>query len=206
MAFDCFLKIDGIPGESKDARHANEIDVLSFSWGESNAGAAAHGGGAGAGKVSMQDFHFTMKLSQATPKLMLACATGQHIKSAVLTCRKAGGGVATTSDVVGLSALPTVVEVPGGVDVVPVDAPVVVAGDGFIKFTLTDLLVSSYKTSAGPQPHLSTDQTPAEDGRPTDAVALDFAKIEMEVQVQRADGAFGEAVRAGWDLKRNSKV
>src|SRR5262249_37561412 len=145
MAFDCFLKIDGVEGESKDARHANEIDVLSFSWGESNTGVAAHGGGGGAGKVSMQDFHFTMKLNKASPLLAAPGATGKHIKSAVLTCRKAGG----TGGVVGVSA-PAAVEVPGGIDVVPVDAVVAVANDGFIKFTLTDLLVSSYKTSAGP--------------------------------------------------------
>ena len=31
-----------------------------------------------------------MKVSKASPKLFLACATGQHIKKAVLVCRKAG--------------------------------------------------------------------------------------------------------------------
>lgn len=35
MALDMFLKIDGIPGESTDARHRDEIDVLSYNWGES---------------------------------------------------------------------------------------------------------------------------------------------------------------------------
>ena len=44
----------------------------------------------GAGKVAMQDFHFVMRTNKATPKLMEACATGEHIKKAVLTCRKAG--------------------------------------------------------------------------------------------------------------------
>ncbi len=44
----------------------------------------------GAGKVSMQDFHFVMKVNKASPKLMLACATGEHLKKAELTCRKAG--------------------------------------------------------------------------------------------------------------------
>ena len=34
-AFDYFLKLDGIPGESTDAKHKGEIDVLSWSWGES---------------------------------------------------------------------------------------------------------------------------------------------------------------------------
>ncbi len=31
--------------------------------------AASHGTGAGAGKVSMQDFHFVMKQNSSTPKL-----------------------------------------------------------------------------------------------------------------------------------------
>ena len=35
MALDYFLKLDGIPGESVDAKHKGEIDVLSWSWGES---------------------------------------------------------------------------------------------------------------------------------------------------------------------------
>jgi type VI secretion system secreted protein Hcp len=91
MAFDSFLKIKGIEGESKDEKHPNEIELLSWSWGESNVGSSASGGGAGAGKVSMQDFHFTMKMNKASPKLVLACATGEHIADAVLTCRKAGG-------------------------------------------------------------------------------------------------------------------
>lgn len=89
-AVDYFLKIDGIDGESQDAKHKGEIDLQSFSWGASNTGSHAAGGGGGAGKVQMQDFHFTMRVNKATPKLMLACASGEHIKKAVLTCRKAG--------------------------------------------------------------------------------------------------------------------
>lgn len=90
MAVDYFLKIDGIPGESMDAKHKNEIDLESWSWGETNSGSHAGGGGGGAGKVNMSDFAFTMKINKASPKLFLACATGQHIKEALLTCRKAG--------------------------------------------------------------------------------------------------------------------
>jgi type VI secretion system secreted protein Hcp len=90
MAVDYFLKIDSIPGESTDAKHKNEIDLQSWSWGESNAGKSDAGGGGGSGKVNMQDFHFTMRINKASPKLFLACASGQHIKEALLTCRKAG--------------------------------------------------------------------------------------------------------------------
>lgn len=90
-AVDYFLKVDGIDGESTDDKHKNEIDLESWSWGATNAGTSRAGGGGGAGKVVMQDFHFVMKVNKATPKLMLACATGQHIKEAKLVCRKAGG-------------------------------------------------------------------------------------------------------------------
>ena len=87
---DYFLKMDGIQGESQDKTHKNEIELESWSWGETQSGTASRGGGMGAGKVSMQDFHFVMKVNKSSPKLMLACAQGEHIKNAILTCRKAG--------------------------------------------------------------------------------------------------------------------
>src|ERR1035437_3532731 len=89
-AVDYFLKIDGIEGEAQDKTHKNEIQLESFSWGETNAGTMAAGVGGGSGRVAMQDFHFVMKTNKASPKLMLACATGEHIKNGILTCRKAG--------------------------------------------------------------------------------------------------------------------
>jgi len=90
MAVDYFLKINGIEGESPDSKHKNEIQLESWSWGETQQGGHAAGGGGGAGKVAMQDFHFVMKVNKATPKLMLACANGEHIKEAILSVRKAG--------------------------------------------------------------------------------------------------------------------
>jgi type VI secretion system secreted protein Hcp len=91
MAVDYFLKIDGVDGESTDAKHKGEIDIMSWSWGESNTGTSSAGGGGGAGKVNMSDFSFMMRFNKASPKLMLACATGEHVKTATLVCRKAGG-------------------------------------------------------------------------------------------------------------------
>jgi type VI secretion system secreted protein Hcp len=90
MAVDYFLKIDGVDGESQDERHKDEIEVLSWSWGEAQAGSSGGGGGGGAGKVQMQDFHFTARVSKASPKLLLACASGQHLPKARLTCRTSG--------------------------------------------------------------------------------------------------------------------
>lgn len=92
MAADYFLKIDGIQGESTDKQHPGEIQLESWSFGETNPASPAPGGGRmGAGKVHMQDFRFVTKIDKAAPPLFLACATGKHIPSAVLTCRKAGG-------------------------------------------------------------------------------------------------------------------
>jgi type VI secretion system secreted protein Hcp len=89
-AVDYFLKIKDIPGESQDDKHKDEIDLESWSWGENNSGTSAGGGGGGAGKVSMQYFSFSMRINKASPKLFLACASGQHIGEGLLTCRKAG--------------------------------------------------------------------------------------------------------------------
>lgn len=90
MAVDYFLKLDGIPGESTDAKHKDEIDVLAFSWGVSQSGSSGPGGGGGAGKAVFDDLLVVARTSKASPKLLLACASGQHIKTAVLTCRKPG--------------------------------------------------------------------------------------------------------------------
>jgi type VI secretion system secreted protein Hcp len=88
---DYFLKLDGVPGESTDSKHPGEIDLLSFSWGETQSGTSGHGGGAGAGKVQAQDFSFVKKLDKASPVLFIGCATGAHYKTAIVTARKAGG-------------------------------------------------------------------------------------------------------------------
>src|SRR5437868_11414365 len=101
---DAFLKIDGIEGESQDHKHGKEIEIISYSFGATQPGSSATGGGAGTGKVSMADIHFTHGIDKASPKLMLACCTGDHIKSAILSVRKAGGSqleylVMTLSDV-----------------------------------------------------------------------------------------------------------
>jgi type VI secretion system secreted protein Hcp len=91
VAVDYFLKIDGVQGESADAKHKGEIELESFSWGETNTvSGPGGGGGGGSGKVQVQDLIVTMHVSRASPKLMLACATGKHHKEAVLTVRKAG--------------------------------------------------------------------------------------------------------------------
>jgi len=89
--FDAFLKLDGIKGESADAKHKGEIDIMSFSWGAAQTGVSATGGGGGAGKVHFKDITFIKKTDASSPLLMLNCANGAHIKEGNFTVRKAGG-------------------------------------------------------------------------------------------------------------------
>ena len=92
MASNIFAKIGDIKGESLDSKHKDEVEVLSWSWGVSQSGSLAHGGGGGEGKASFNDFNFTHHIDQASPELLKACATGNHIKDATITVRKAGKG------------------------------------------------------------------------------------------------------------------
>jgi type VI secretion system secreted protein Hcp len=117
MAEEMFLKIDGIQGESSDASHKDEINILSFVWGESQP-AAASSTGTGAARVIMQDFHFVMRVNKASPKLFLACASGTHIRNAILTVRRPGAGAAeflkwTLTDVT-VASYQTAADVPPG--------------------------------------------------------------------------------------------
>jgi type VI secretion system secreted protein Hcp len=90
-AFDAFLKIDGIEGDSTDEMHPNEIVVLNFKLGVMQGlSTSAFGGGAGAGKAQFSPVNIFKLVDKATPKLFMACAGGQHIQTATLVVRKAG--------------------------------------------------------------------------------------------------------------------
>lgn len=158
-AVDYFLKIDGIEGDSQDAMHKGEIDLESWSWGETQSHPLGGGVGGAAGKVTMSDFHFTTRLSKASPMLFLKCAEGSHIKAAWLTAHRAAGK----------------------------------AADYFLKWSFSDLLISSYQTGA------------AQD-IPVDQVSFNFNKIEVEYKPQKPDGSFAGSIKAGWDAKTNKKI
>jgi len=90
-AFDAFLEIEGIQGETEDKMFPKHIELLSYSFGASQAGSFAYGGGGTTGKVQFQDFHFTKRCDKSTPILYLHCANGKHITKAELKVRKATG-------------------------------------------------------------------------------------------------------------------
>lgn len=90
MAFDAFLKLEGIKGESSDAKHKGEIDIESFSWGAVQS-VGDRGGGKSAGKASISSFNFLKKTDSSSAILFQGCCTGQHFKDALVTVRRAGG-------------------------------------------------------------------------------------------------------------------
>ena len=90
MAIEYFLKLDGIKGESLSAKHKDEIEVHSWSWGASNA-TSIHGSGLSAGKVSISDLSLAKPVDKSSAKLLELCCTGKHIASGVLTCSKSTG-------------------------------------------------------------------------------------------------------------------
>jgi type VI secretion system secreted protein Hcp len=88
---DFYLELGDVKGESTDKKHKEKIELDSFSVSCAQAGTQSSGSGGGAGKVRFQDLHCTKKMDCASPKLLLACASGQHFPKATLFCRKAGG-------------------------------------------------------------------------------------------------------------------
>ncbi|TSK08455.1 MAG: type VI secretion system tube protein Hcp [Geobacter sp.] len=93
MAFDAFLKIEGIPGESSDDKHRDWIEVLSYNFSvtQPTSGTASSAGGASAERASFSDFSVVKVLDKSSPKLFEACANGKHIPSVTLEICRAGG-------------------------------------------------------------------------------------------------------------------
>ena len=91
MAYDAFLKLEGIKGEAKASKFESSIEIHSFSWGASNPVSHSGGAGFGAGKVTVSAFNFMKRTDSASTGLFQACCKGTHIAKASVHFRKAGG-------------------------------------------------------------------------------------------------------------------
>lgn len=92
MAFDAFIKIEGIPGEVLDEKYRNWIEVsgYSFSTYQSTSATASSAGGATAGRTTLSHFTFTKTLDKSSCKLMEASCAGEHLKEVTLVLSRAG--------------------------------------------------------------------------------------------------------------------
>ena len=86
---DFFLKLEVVKGESTDDKHKGEIDLESWSWGATNSASGHVGGGSGVGKVSVQDLHFTHRLTRRH-RSFSTFVPWYYINKGTLVCRKAG--------------------------------------------------------------------------------------------------------------------
>lgn len=92
MAFDAFMKISTITGESTDDMHKDWIELLSFSWGvQQPSSVVSSAGSLAAQRADFKDFSITKVLDKATPKLAVACASGEHFNEVKIEICRAGG-------------------------------------------------------------------------------------------------------------------
>ena len=87
MAFDAFLKIDGIPGESTDDSHQGWIEIESFAFGTDQIYSAADSTN---GCITVDHLELSKLSDQATSKLREYCAYGKHAREATLEVRRSG--------------------------------------------------------------------------------------------------------------------
>jgi type VI secretion system secreted protein Hcp len=92
MAFDAFLEISTIPGESEDENHPEWIEILSFDHGvsQTTSGSVSSGGGRTAERVDHEPFTILKTVDKASPKLNLACCNGEHIDTVKLEVCRSG--------------------------------------------------------------------------------------------------------------------
>lgn len=90
-AWDAYLTVDGVTGESQRAGHEGEIEIISFDFGATNPSSVGVGSGGGTGAVSISSFNFTKKTDAASADLFKHCCSGKHFPTAKLTFYKAGG-------------------------------------------------------------------------------------------------------------------
>ena len=91
MAFDAFIDLDGVKGESTRKGFEGQIELLNFSFGAHNPTTIGSGGGGGAGKVTLSAFSFNKWTDAASPTLFQACCKGKHFPKCKVTLHKAGG-------------------------------------------------------------------------------------------------------------------
>lgn len=101
MAFDSFLKIDGVDGESTQKGHEKWVELVSFAHqlAQSGGGSKAVGGGSTGGRCDHGEFVVTKNIDKSTPKLLLHCCSGEHIKEITVHCCRATGDKSTFYEV-----------------------------------------------------------------------------------------------------------
>ena len=94
MAFDGYLKIEGIPGECDDAAHKNWIRIDSYAHKIQQKATRSVGTtrGSTTGRADHGAFKVKKFIDKASPKINLSCSKGSRIDEIILElCRAAEG-------------------------------------------------------------------------------------------------------------------
>ena len=92
MAYDAFLKLDGMDGESTDDKYKGYVEVASFSFGVTHLTTIGSGtGGAGSARASLGELQISKVVDKSSTVLFQKCATGEHFPKGKFVVRKAGG-------------------------------------------------------------------------------------------------------------------
>jgi len=93
MAADYYLQLDGIRGESADARHVGWIECTSINWSitQPKSATASTSGGHTAERAELGDIAITKLVDVASPMLAQLCACGKTIPKAKLEMQRADG-------------------------------------------------------------------------------------------------------------------
>lgn len=182
-AFEAFIKIGDINGESTSPKHEDWIDGMSFSFGVSKeishaSASSKHGkqgdgnehrtpsaspGAVTLGPTITSELTLSKRLDRSSPNLFLGCATGTKFPSVTIDL------VNTLQKGVGLS---------------------------YYRITLTDVYVS----------RISQEGTSG-DEKPTELVSLNFSNIKIEYFDQDEKGGnTGTPTTVGWDIGANKKA
>jgi type VI secretion system secreted protein Hcp len=93
MAANFYLQLDGIKGESSDAKHAGWIECATVSWSitQPKSATASTGGGHTAERAELSEITFSKLVDLASPILAQTCACGKTIPKAKLEMLRADG-------------------------------------------------------------------------------------------------------------------
>ena len=199
MAFDAFIKIDGIKGESVDAKHKDEIVLESFNWGVANAGAGYAGSaGRATGKSSPSDFSVIKKVDKSSPDLFAACASGKHTPTMLVTIRKASPSDFSIVKKIDKSSPDLFAACASGKHTKVMTVTVRKAGGKpleYLVYKFSDVMVTSYQAGGSSQGDL-----------PVETVSFNYAKVEIKYVPQDSKGAGMSPVGTGYDFSLNKKV
>ena len=91
MAWDAYMTVDGVSGESQRKGHEGEIEVISFSFGGSNPSSVGVGSGGGTGTVNLSSFNMMKKTDAASAEMFAHMCSGKHFPTGTVTLYKSGG-------------------------------------------------------------------------------------------------------------------